>query len=157
MFAALFALAGGASVVVFILLHEEAFDGDMVGRRTEMFVLLGPLVFLTLAVVAIVRGIRAFPTWTAYRSATSPEQRRAHRDLDLRGRNPVTSLVLGVLGAAGFALFLAGFVGWALRGFEDVQSSVLIFEFMMICLLFAVAGLGSAGTILASRRRARLH
>ena len=155
LFAALFVLAGAASVYIFIALGARAIEGDMVGRRTEWFVLFGPVIFFALAVVAVVRGVRAISPWSAYRDATTPAQRQVDRDLDMRGGNPVFFLVIGVLAAAGFILFLAGFIGWALRGFEDVQSSVFIFEFMMICLILAVAGLGLGGMMVASRRRLR--
>ena len=152
-FAALFVLGGAASVYIFIALSARAIEGNMVGRGTELLVLFGPVIFFALAVVALIRGVRAFSPWSAYRDATSPAQRRVDRDLDMRGGNPVFFLGIGILAAAGFVLFLAGFIGWALRGFEDVQSSVFIFEFMVICLILAIAGLGLGGMMLASRRR----
>lgn len=155
LFALFFVLAGAASVYIWIVLHERALAFNMVGRRSELFVLLGPIVFLALAVFATVRGIRALRPWAAYRSSVSPAQQLADRDLDMRGGHPAPFLVLGVLAAAGFLLFLAGFIGWGIRDFEDLRSTVFIFEFMMICLILAVAGIGIGALMIGARRRPR--
>lgn len=153
LFAAFFVLAGAAAVYIFVVLHDRALAFNMVGRRSELFVLLGPLVFLALAAIAVVRGARALKPWKAYRATVSPAQQLSDRDLDLRGGHPAPFLVLGVLAAGGFLLFLAGFIGWAIRDFEDLRSTVFIFEFMMICLILAVAGIGIAVLMIGSRRR----
>lgn len=155
MFATFFVLAGAASVYIFVVLHDRALAFNMVGRRSELFVLLGPAVFLALAVFAIVRGIRARAPWAHYRATISPEQRLVDRDLDMRGGHPLPFVILGVLASGGFVIFLAGFVGWALRGFEDVRSTVFIFEFMMICLILAVYSICFGVMIIGSRRRQR--
>ncbi len=87
-----------AALALFIARFEDAIGFDLYGRRTEGFILVTPWIYLPLAILTGIRALLAIGPWVAYRSRTTPDQRRRDRGNDLTGsRPPIPALVFGII------------------------------------------------------------
>lgn len=136
---------GGA--IMFAAGWREALAGDMVGQRTEGFVLVAPFLTAAGAVFLLVRGIRAIGPWLRYRAATPPEDRRlalAH-DRSLARGALVGAWIVGLLAAAGVVIFAIARPGGAL-------GVGVLLEFVMLLLCLAIVALKGAGQAVWANR-----
>jgi hypothetical protein len=96
-----FLAAAAAAVFAFLALAGRILDGEIRGGRAGGLILIGPAIFAASGVYALVRGIRAFSPWLAYRGAVSRGERRRDRADDLRDEPIVLLTFIAVLALAG--------------------------------------------------------
>lgn len=134
-FAVLSLLAAILGIVALVDLFPRVIAYDIVGQRSEWFIVLTPFVLAFFGVLVAVRAFRAFRPWNAYRAATTREGRRAEKALDLVGQVRWPFAVFGTI----------VLLGWIALLFLQPKSSggtFLLWEFQLMALLLWTAMLG---------------
>ena len=151
-FAALFLLGGTAATILFIRYFDVAIAGDVAGQRTAGFVLTAPAIFLALGIWVGVRAVRAIAPWNRYRSATTLDDRRRDRALDL-DRDPDWRVwFYGIAALAGWVFFVLALAGLTPLDMTRPAISLMAFQFAVLLMLAWTACFGLFAQIWWYRR-----
>lgn len=141
LYAAILLVGAVGGFVMLAFGWREALAGDMVGQRTEGFVLFAPVLTAAGGILILVRAILAVGPWVRHRTTTPRDDRLlalSHDRSTARG-GVVAAFVVGGLTLAGFVL-LAGFARP-----NHVMGAGLLVQFDALLLFAAAVCLKAAG------------